>query len=129
MLLNKLQWELKDILISAKDRSKQAPPGACTRKLPAYSKLNKENCSKHIKFSAFAKELLRVPNDCCQKVSHYIAFCVVHSSVLAWISSFHIDRVLAWLSLRKIYVLKASFSKNLLQITDINFLPTISLPN
>ena len=34
--------------------------------------------------------------------------CVVHSSVLAWISSVHIDKVLAWLSFRKIYVLKAS---------------------
>ena len=39
----------------------------------------------------------------------------------------HIDEVLAWLSFRKIYILKASFSKNLLQITDINFLPTVSL--
>ena len=33
--------------------------------------------------------------------------------------------ILARLSFRKIHVLKASFSKNVLQITDINFLPTI----
>ena len=39
----------------------------------------------------------------------------------------HIDKVLAWLSFRKICILKASFSRNLLQITDINFLPTVSL--
>ena len=109
--------------------SKYKPPGDLYSEIAPYSKLNKENRSKHIKFSAFAKELLRVPNDCCQKVSHYIADCLVHSSVLAWISSVHIDRILAWLSLRKIYVIKASFSKNLLQITDINFLPTISQPN
>ena len=60
----------------------------------------------------FTKELLRVPNDCSQKVSLYIAVCVVHSSVLAWISFVHIVKVLAWLRSRKIYVLKASFSKN-----------------
>ena len=46
--------------------------------------------------------------------------------LLAWISSFHIDKVLAWLSISKIYALKASFSKKFLQITGINFLPTIS---
>ena len=34
-----------------------------------------------------------MPNyDCSQKVSHYIAACVVHSSVLAWISFVHIDK-------------------------------------
>ena len=43
-----------------------------------------------------------------------------------WSSSVHIDIVFAWLSFRKIYVLKASFSKTFLQITDINCLPTIS---
>ena len=67
-----------------------------------------------------------MPNDCSQKVSQYIAVCVVHSSVLTWISSVHIGKVGAWLWLRKIYVLKESFSKNLLQITVINFLPTIT---
>ena len=35
------------------------------------------------------------PNDCSQKVSQYIAVCIVHSSLLAWISSVHIDKVLA----------------------------------
>ena len=39
---------------------------------------------------AFAKELLRVPNDCSKNVSQYIAVCVVHSSVLAWIYSVHV---------------------------------------
>ena len=70
---------------------------------------------------AFAKELIRVLNDCSQNVSHYIDVCIVHSSLLAWISSFHIDKVLAWLSFHgfsNIYVLKATFSKNFLQITD-----------
>ena len=75
------------------------------------------------------KELLRVPNNCSQKVSQYIAVCVVHSSDLARISLVYLDKVLAWLSFTKINVLKASFSKNLLQITDINVLPTISYPN
>ena len=36
-----------------------------------------------------------------------------------------IKKVLARLSFKKIHVLNASFSKNVLQITDINFLPTI----
>ena len=61
----------------------------------------------------------------------FSAVCVVHSSVLPWISSVHVNKVLAWLTVRfrKIYVLKASFSKNLRQITDTNFPPTISQPN
>ena len=62
-------------------------------------------------------------------MSQYIAVCVVHSSFLAWISSVHIEKVLSWLGFRKNYVLKASFSKNLLQITDVNFLSTTSKPN
>ena len=33
---------------------------------------------------------------------------LVYSSVLAWISSVHVDKVLAWLSFWKIYVLKAN---------------------
>ena len=70
--------------------------------------------------------LLLVPNDCSQKVSQSIAVFVVHSSLLAWISSVHIDKEVAWLSFRKIYVLLSSFSKNFVPITDINFLPTIS---
>ena len=37
---------------------------------------------------------------------------------VAWISLFHIDNVLAWLSFSKIYVLKASFIKNFLQISE-----------
>ena len=64
--------------------------------------------------------------DGSQKVSQYIAVCEVHFSVLAWISLVHLDKVLAWLSFRKSYVLKASFNKNMLQITDINVLPTKS---
>ena len=34
--------------------------------------------------------------------------------------------VLAWMSFRKIYVVKESFSNNILQVIDINFPPTIS---
>ena len=49
------------------------------------------------------KELLRVQNDCSQKVSQYIDVCEVHSSELAWISLVHLDKVLAWLSFRKIH--------------------------
>ena len=67
-----------------------------------------------------------MPNDCSQKVSQYVAVCVVHSLVLAWIFSVHVDKVLAWLSFRKFYVFEASFSKNLLQITHINLLSIIS---
>ena len=69
-----------------------------------------------------------MPNDysvtvhCCLRSS---LFTVTHFTSLLEFSSVHIDKVLAWLVFRKIYVLKASFSKNLLQITDINFLPTI----
>ena len=96
----------------------QAPGGLYKEKLRV--------TQKFLHFPKKLKELLRVPNDCSQKVSQYIAVCVVHSSDLAWISLVHLDKVLAWLSFTKIYVLKASFSKNLLQITDINVLPTIS---
>ena len=46
--------------------------------------------------------------------------------ILALISSVHMDKVLVWPRFKKVYVLKASFSKNFLQITDINFLSTIS---
>ena len=48
------------------------------------------------------------------------------SSHLAFISLVHIDTVLAWLRFRKVYVLKASLRKHFLQVTDINFLSTIS---
>ena len=41
----------------------------------------------------FAKEPSHAPNDCSQKVSQFISVCVVHSSLLAWISSVHIDKV------------------------------------
>ena len=75
----------------------------------------------------FAKELSRVPNNCSQKVSQFITICVSSSSsLLASISSVLINKVLAWLRLRKVYVLKASFSKSLLQIADLNFLSTIT---
>ena len=46
--------------------------------------------------------------------------------ILALIFSVHMDKVLVWPCFRKVYVLKASFSKNCLQITGINFLSTIS---
>ena len=62
-----------------------------------------------------------MPNDCSQKVSQYVAVCVVNSLVLALISSVYIDKALAWLSFRKIYVPNGSFSKNVPQIIDINF--------
>ena len=60
-------------------------------------------------------------NDCSQKVLQYFAVCAVQFSVLALISSVHVQKVFAWLSFRKIYVLKASFSKKLPQITDKNY--------
>ena len=44
------------------------------------------------------------------------AVCLVHSSLLAWISSVHTDKVLAYLRFKKVFVLKASFSKTFLQI-------------
>ena len=59
-----------------------------------------------------------MPNDCSQKVPQFIAVCVVHSSLLAWISSVHIEKVLAWLCFKTVYVLKASFGKTFLQIAE-----------
>ena len=58
-------------------------------------------------------------------------YCCLRSSlfILVWISSVHTDKVLALLRFRKVYVLKVRFSKTVLQITEINFLPTISYPN
>ena len=67
-----------------------------------------------------------VPNHCSQKVLQFIAVCGVHSSLSAWISSVHMDKELAWLRFRKVYVLTESFSKTFLQITDINFRPSIT---
>ena len=64
--------------------------------------------------------VLRVPNDCSQKVLQYLAVCVVQYSVLALISSVHVDKVLAWLSFRRIQALKASFGKKLPQINERN---------
>ena len=87
----------------------------------------KQSKNSKTQFFVFAKELWRVANDCTQKASQYIAVCVVHYSELALISAVRTDKVLAWLSFRKIYVLKASFSKNLLQITDKNFFPGYKL--
>ena len=60
-----------------------------------------------------------MPNDCCQKLLQFIAVCVAHSTLSASISSVRIDKVLASLRFRKVYVLKASFSKTFLQITDV----------
>ena len=52
--------------------------------------------------------------------------CGVHYLLSAWISLVHIDKVLAWLRFTKVYVLKATFNKTVLQISDVNFLRTIS---
>ena len=74
-----------------------------------------------LRFAHARAPLLRVPNDCSQKVSQFIAVCVVHSSLWGWISSVHIDKVLAWLRFRKVHVLKGStsFSKTFWQTTVI----------
>jgi len=85
------------------------------------NKTKQKQCAVTHENFEFAKELLRVPNNCSQKVSQYVAVCVVNSSVLALIYSVYTDKALAWLSFRKIYVPNASFSKNVLQITGINF--------
>ena len=68
--------------------------------------------------------VLRVPM--CQMIvvrrfHSILLICAVQYSLLALISSVHVDKVLAWLSFRKIYVLKTSFSKNLPQINDKNY--------
>ena len=52
------------------------------------------------------------------KKCHNIPVCVRFSLDLDFFSV-HIDKVLVWLRLRKIDVLKESFSKTLLYITDI----------
>ena len=57
----------------------------------------------------------------CQMIVVRNCCCIVHSSLLAWISLVHVHKVLAWLRFTKVYVLKARFSKTFLQITDINF--------
>ena len=56
----------------------------------------------------------------------FVAVCGVHYLLSAWISLVHIDKVLAWLRFTKVYVLKATFNKTVLQISDVNFLRTIS---
>ena len=78
-----------------------------------------KNCTVTHKFLHFPTNYSECQMIAVKKCQSILLLRVVHSSVLAWISSVH-------LSFKKIYVLKASFSKNLLQITDINFLPTIS---
>ena len=45
-----------------------------------------------------------------------MAVCIVQSSLLAWISLVHIDKVLVRLRFREVYVLNGSFSKTFLQI-------------
>ena len=84
---------------------------------PKYKVKQGNNAYSNINFWDLLKNILRVPNDCSQKVLQFIAVWAVHSSLSAWISSVHIDKVLAWLRFRKVYVLKASFSKTFLQIT------------
>ena len=96
-------------------------------KYKAKRKVKQSNyVDSNISIFVFGKELLRVPNDWSQKVLQFIAVYEVHSTLSASISLVHIDKVLALLRFRKVYVLKASFSKTFLQITDINFLPIIS---
>ena len=62
-----------------------------------------------------------------------IAVRKCHTLLFAWFTLHSwlgfprfLDKVLAWLRFTKVYVLKASFNENFLQITDINFLSTIS---
>ena len=64
-----------------------------------------------------------------RKCHSLLVLAYSYPSLLSRISSVHIDKVLASLRFRKVYVLKVSFSKNFLQITDINFPPIISYPN
>ena len=76
--------------------------------------------------------------------NEFIAVCVVHFSLFAWISSFHTKSTckeimfrhraaqffkFAWLSFRKIYVLTTSLGKSFVQFTNIKFLPTKSQLN
>ena len=57
--------------------------------------------------------------------------CCLHSSLftLGLVSLVHVAKVLASLRFTKVYVLKASFSKTFLQITDINFPSNYKLAN
>ena len=67
-----------------KTRSLNRPPNIVPQGLvlgncPKIQNKAKQKLYSNTKFFAFAKELLRVPNDCSQNVSHYIAVCIVHS--------------------------------------------------
>ena len=84
-----------------------------------------KNCTVTHKFLHFPTNYNECQMIAVKKCQIILLLRGVHSSVLAWISTVHTNKELAWLSFRKIYVLKASFSKNVLQITDMNFLPTI----
>ena len=70
-----------------KTRSLNRPPNIGPRRLvlgncPQIQNKAKQKLYSNTKIFAFAKELLRVPNDCSQNVSHYIAVCLVHSLTL-----------------------------------------------
>ena len=67
-----------------------------------------------------------MPSVCSQKVSQLIAVCVVPVKIGLDFLGPYGQLVLVWPRIRKVYILKASFSKNFLQIADINFLSTIS---
>ena len=73
-----------------------------------------------------------MPNDWSQKVSQYIAVCVVQSSVFAWISSIHIDKVVhGWVIGKANYWHKFPSNYKLAQRdfeTHIPILKLISLP-
>ena len=92
-----------------------APQNISLRRLmdgnfPQIQNITKQKLYSNTQIFAFAKELLREPN----VASQYIVVCVVHSLLACTAED------------RKIYVLKASFSNNFLQIVDINFLPTFN---
>ena len=62
----------------------QVHPGGLYSEIVLKSKMKQsKNCTVTHKFLHLQKELLRVLNDYSQKVSQYIAVCLVHSPVLA----------------------------------------------
>ena len=97
--------------------SKYKPPGVLYLETALKIKIKVTHKLLHLPNNYYLCQMIAVENS----VSQHIAVCVVHSSVLASISSVHIDKILAWMSFRKIYVLQASFSKNFLKITDVKF--------
>ena len=100
--------------------SKYKPPKLVTQKNPPINRPSKEIALKfkikQSKICSVTHKVLHLQKNyyVCEmtavKKRHSIStLCVVHSSVLACISSDHIDKVLAWLSFRKICVLKTNY--------------------